>query len=108
MTTIRHIDAEHVRLVLFSTKLARRNPDLCQRWAAMSEHSWAPYGCRSRLSREPEGRRALPPMFGPMERGRLCEVVERTRAFRGLDEVRRTWGKGLKAMRAETASWVLA
>lgn len=42
--------------------------------------------------------------FSPMHAGDLRHLVERVRLERGLQEVRRTWGKGLRAMQAELAT----
>jgi len=39
--------------------------------------------------------------FSPMHVGDLDRVVERVRLQRGLAEVRRTWGRGIAALRAE-------
>lgn len=38
--------------------------------------------------------------IGPMEVGDFDRVVERARSERGLQEVRRTWGMGLRALLA--------
>ena len=38
---------------------------------------------------------------GPMRRGRVVELIERTRLLHGLPEVRKTWGAGLRALTAE-------
>jgi hypothetical protein len=42
-----------------------------------------------------------------MTRGRIADVIERVRAFRGLAEVNRTWHTGLRALKAEVASQLL-
>lgn len=41
------------------------------------------------------------PLITPLMRGDLASLVERTRLHYGLAEVRRTWGSGLRALRAE-------
>jgi hypothetical protein len=38
---------------------------------------------------------------GPLQRGRIAQVWERTARERGAAEVRRTWGVGIRALRAE-------
>ena len=38
---------------------------------------------------------------GPMQRGHISTLYERVRLRQGLAEVRRTWGTGLRALRAE-------
>lgn len=45
--------------------------------------------------------------FGPMYRGDLDRLVERTRFAHGLPEVKRIWGAGLMAMRAAAKQWVM-
>ena len=37
----------------------------------------------------------------PMNRGHIGDLIERTRVFHGLAEVRKTWGVGIKALLAE-------
>lgn len=37
----------------------------------------------------------------PMNRGHIGGLIERTRVFHGLAEVRKTWGVGIKALLAE-------
>lgn len=39
--------------------------------------------------------------FLPVTRGNLDQVLERTRRERGLQEVRRTWGAGYRALQTE-------
>jgi hypothetical protein len=45
--------------------------------------------------------------FSALHRGDLLRVLERTRLEHGLPEVRRTWGAGLRALKAEFATGVL-
>ena len=53
-------------------------------------------------------RRTFPGMhFGPMWRGDLDRVIQRVRVERGVAEVRRTWGAGVRALKAEAASGVM-
>lgn len=44
--------------------------------------------------------------FGPMSRGELERVLQRAR-WRGLAEVRRTWGAGLRVLQAEFSASVM-
>jgi hypothetical protein len=45
--------------------------------------------------------------FSPMHSGDMWQVLERTRYEHGLAEVRRTWGAGPRAMRAEFSNGVM-
>ena len=104
--SVRIIKAEHVLLALVSRKIAARQVADGQRglrWAAMSNGHYTP-SCRPHVARFCHPR---PPLLQPMERGNLRELVERTRWLRGLDEVRRTWGCGLRAMLAEAEQYTL-
>lgn len=65
-------------------------------------------GCRDRRFRSDGPQRRFPDMhFGPMFRGDLDRLVARVRRVRGLAEVRRTWGAGLRALQAELRDGVL-
>ncbi len=45
--------------------------------------------------------------FGPMHAGDLQQLLERVRRERGLAEVRRTWGAGLRVLQADFAQGVM-
>ena len=45
--------------------------------------------------------------FGPMFRGDMDRVLERTRYEHGLAEVRRTWHAGMRDLKAEFATGVM-
>lgn len=45
--------------------------------------------------------RRTQPYFGPLQRGHIAHLFERVRRQGGLAEVRRTWGTGIKTLRAE-------
>jgi len=93
----RHISAEHVLLAL----VARKVTDA--RWAAMSNGaSTAPCARRSAPSyRLPHG-----PLMVPMDRGNIFRAIDRVRCH-GRDELKRTFGLGIRALRAETQSFIL-
>ena len=99
--TTHRISADHVLLLLVTRKM----PSLQTRWAAMSNGTATP-ACGNRC-RGDAWRLKFNPMLSPMQRGRMHDVVQRTRRQDGLPEVRRTWGAGLKAMLAETTGAVL-
>lgn len=52
-------------------------------------------------------RRALPQTFSPMERGELYALLSRVRLEHGLQEVRRTWGTGMRDLQREFSSGVM-
>jgi len=105
MSTEKHIDVEHLELVLISRKLRTLQG---KRYAAMSEgHDCLGGGCpRKPYSDFLKKHLKTPPMFTPMLRTSVpAELVERVRMVYGLPEVKRTWGVGYKAMLAETEGW---
>ena len=62
--------------------------------------------CRS--ARPGQQRRHFPGLnFGVLARGDLYRVIERVRLEHGLQEVRRTWGLGLRALKAELGNGVM-
>jgi hypothetical protein len=88
-------------------KLAARGPDgkPLGRCAAFTQYPLFNITCR-------DARRGLRPYpqiahyFGPMNSGDLERLLERVR-WGGLPEVRRTWGAGLRALKAEFADGVM-
>lgn len=106
MSTEKHIDLEHLKLVLFCRRLKTLEG---KRYAAMSEgHDvMLADACPQRpYSDFLKSRLKTPPMFMPMQRTSVpAKLVERVRMVHGLPEVKRTWGVGYKAMLAETAGW---
>jgi hypothetical protein len=99
--TTHRIDPADLRLAL-SAHCSRGTPG---RFAAMSNSVASP-SCANRL-RGDRWTLKVQPMLSPLMRGRMLEVVERTRLHHGLPEVRRTWGAGLRAMLAETRGAVM-
>lgn len=106
MTATRVIKAEHVLLALVGRKIAcyqLGNGRRGSRWAAMS-NGISTQDCDRRRG---AWRLSCPPLFVPMNNGRMTAVVERTRLVGGLKEVRRTWGCGLRAIQAEVSKHCL-
>ena len=98
----RTISAEHLRLAL----VARRH-DLGTggtRWAAMS-NGVRDQGCRW-LYAGSGYRLPHAPLLSPMDRGHITRVIDRVRS-QGRDEVRRTFGCGIRALMASVPSSVL-
>lgn len=101
------IRAEDVRLVLATAKLRRHTRGHTNTFAAYSPAPLIDADCHQgrppsdeqlRQSCRTAGRSIT---VGPITRGYVCNVFERTRQLHGLDEVRRTWGTGIRALRAE-------
>ena len=62
--------------------------------------------CRN--ARPGQQRRHFPAMhFGVMFQGDVDRLIERVRLEQGLQEVRRIWGKGLRALQAEIGNGVM-
>lgn len=101
----RRINAEDVHLALRARILPAASPlgPLC----AMSDGGFSTnsrYGKRSCQAYRPDidTRRAVPPLLIPLRLKRLpTHVIERVRRAGGPAEVKRTWGKGYKALVAE-------
>lgn len=93
-----HIRADHLELCM-----ATRRMHGVARFAAMSDGT----DTNSCSRRSGHYRIQHGPLMVPMNRGQMRTVVERTRLHHGLDEVRRTWGIGLRAMRAANESSVM-
>lgn len=96
----RYIKAEHVLLALVTRKIAAMqvaHGERGSRWAAMSNG----VNTQSCDRRRGAYRLPYPPLLLPMNHGELRQAVERTRLVGGLAEVRRTWGCGLRVLRAE-------
>lgn len=102
----RYIKAEHVLLALVARKVANMqvaHGERGARWAAMSNG----VNTQSCDRRRGAYRLPCPPLMLPMNHGDLLRTVERSRLQRGLPEVRRTWGCGLRALQAELAQHCL-
>ncbi len=102
------IDVKVVELALVSRKIAayqaKAEPEKACRWAAMSAHlNTGDCECRDR----PVWRFRARSMLSPLQSGYLHRVVEQVRMRHGPDGVRKIWGKGYRAMQAETQSAVI-
>lgn len=76
------------------------------RFAAYSQYPLLNIDCGDRLRRlRPFSIQRM--HFGPMYAGYLDRTLDKVRLYRGLPEVRRTWGAGLRALRAEFNSGVM-
>ena len=81
-------------------KARRRAGTPLARTAAYTHREALPIDCRT--ARRDYARHArMGVHFAPMTSGDLSAVLERTRLHHGLAEVRATWGRGLRALRAE-------
>jgi len=80
--------------------------DLCRAAAYSRYEPFTAVTCRT--ARPGQRRRNVPSAhFGAMNRGDLDRVLERVRLLHGLAEVRRTWGLGTRALRAEFGNGVM-
>ena len=100
MLKARHISAEHLLLALVAMK-ARPGT----RWAALSNGAITP-SCAARR-RGDTFAMATPPMLTPLSRGRMHHLLERVRNNYGRQEVMRTWGAGMRALKAEFSSFII-
>lgn len=102
------IRASDLPLVLAAAKLRRwnkgRTPQLC----ALSEGPVIQLDCatssrwtRPGLAGDVRRYGASPVRVSPMQRGHIALAFERTNRERGRAEVLRTWGKGIRTLRAE-------
>jgi len=76
------------------------------RFAAYTNNPLLNISCQQAMRGHPPYPR-LVNHFGPMSRGYLAAVLTCVRAQHGLAEVRRTWGAGLRELRAEFSDGVL-
>jgi hypothetical protein len=100
-----HIPLDMVEAALVSARMRRRNGGRTCALAAMTAAPLLQPDCshpnRLRLRDEAMRLAARPAMCSPMERGHVAALIARTRLYHGLDEVRKTWGSGLRALLAE-------
>lgn len=96
-----------VELALFSARMRRRNHGRTCLLAATAPLPILEVDC-SRRTRNTSSWREEAVRLGlsnctatPLHRGRIAEVIDRTRLFHGLLEVRKTWGVGIKALKSE-------
>lgn len=100
--TTRTISANHVQLALVARRHGLGTGGT--RWAAMSNGA-RDQGCTRRHGSS--GYR-LPhtSLLSPMDRGHITRVIDRVRS-QGRDEVRRTFGCGIRALLASVPSSIL-
>ncbi|MDO9032879.1 MAG: hypothetical protein Q7V09_20825 [Hydrogenophaga sp.] len=99
------IALKDLELVLFSARMRRNNKGRTCLLAATTAAPIMELDCSRRhslLGRNKAPRFGLSKCnAGPMSRGHVAELIERTRLLHGLPEVRKTWGAGLRALLAE-------
>ncbi len=104
MSTSTHvISAEHLELVLVGLRAKRHNPRLAK-FAAVSNGGETTNRCTLRDARSttPHSCWRKPPMVHPLIVSVPARLIERMRCQPGgLNEIRKTFGQGYKAMLAE-------
>lgn len=98
----RTINAEHLKLALFTHRLYKLSGKSAPKWAAISNgHNVLGSGCPRRAYDESlQTRLQHPPLF--LVANRISpRLVQRVRLNYGLAEVQATWGTGYKALLAE-------
>lgn len=95
------ISADQLKLALAARKINCLTGTRT-RWAAMSATTRVSMGC-ARGGSHWVPPLPVPSLLTPMERGNLAAVIERTRCMAGTAAVRRTFGAGIRALRAENA-----
>lgn len=102
------IRAADLPLVLAAAKLRRANAGQTCQLAALSERPLIELDCASTSRWTRPGLRDEARRMGlaqsrilPMQRGHIALVYERIRREHGRGEVLRTWGAGIRALRAE-------
>ena len=111
MSTVRTIPLQSVRDALMFAQIRRKALQReIARFAAYTDiQPLSGATCRSSAYRRNAPQRTFTPMhLCGMWRGDLDRLVERVRLEHGLPEVRRTWGKGLRAMQAECKGFSLS
>lgn len=95
----RHIQAEHLKLVLFNRRLHKHSSHPAQPWAALSNgHNFFGSGCPRRPFDEHLQKRLQHPPLFCLANTVNHSLVERVRMHYGAAEVKATWGIGYKAM----------
>lgn len=91
---VRTISASYLKLALVARKIRPGT-----KWAVIS-NGVDTYGCDPRVA-PTSYRRPRPSLLTPLIPSLPAKVVERVRIGYGLDEVRKTWGTGYRALLAE-------
>jgi hypothetical protein len=95
----RHINVEHLQLVLVTLRMRRNNPTLAKFCALSNGATWQRCERRYRPNEEsPANRWTHSPLLVPMLESVTPKLVERVRLTYGLPEVKRIWGMGYKAL----------
>lgn len=100
------IRLQDLELALVSAKMRRNNHGRTCLLAAMTEQPLVKVDCHKRNVRPADIERARQyglcrAMCQPMDRGHIATLIERVRWQRGLPEIRKTWGTGIRALLAE-------
>lgn len=100
------IRLQDLELALVSAKMRRNNQGRTCLLAAMTEQPAIEVDCHKRNVRPADIERARQyglcrAMCQPMDRGHIATLIERVRWQRGLPEIRKTWGTGIRALLAE-------
>lgn len=102
------IRADDLKLVLGAAKLRRWNHGSTGQFCALSAGPVIEVDCatasrwtRPGLADDVRRYGLSPARFTPMQRGHIALAYERTNRERGRAEVLRTWGTGIRALRAE-------
>ena len=110
MTSKHTIPLTDVKLALMAAKLRRYSNGRTALLAACTPRPWIEIDCHRHTPRPSEKARAassgLVSDVGPLDRGHIAALIERVRVSHGLPEVRRTFGCGIRALRAESP-WTL-
>lgn len=105
------INLADLELVLMSAKLRRYTQCGTALLAACTPRPLIEIDCHRRIPRPSDlafaaSSRKLTSDVGPMDRGHIAELFERVRLQHGISEVRKTFGCGIRALRAESR-WTL-
>lgn len=96
------IKVEDMRVLVSAAKLRRYTQGRTCQMAAITRgpviHTDCSSNSRARMRDSAMSMGRVDAFIGPMHRGHLAELVMRTRLNHGLDEVRKTWRTGLRAL----------
>lgn len=100
------IRLQDLELALVSAKMRRNNQRRTCLLAAMSNRPARDVDCHHHNPRPEEKELAIAAGFMNtrcclMDRGYIATLIERVRWQRGLPEIRKTWGTGIRALLAE-------
>ncbi|MBL0720213.1 hypothetical protein JI742_09955 [Piscinibacter sp. Jin2] len=98
----RRITLAHVELAIHTARTCRRDVHLAG-FAAMTGYPAFFHSCPGPTKRRPHHGHNTP-AFIPMDTGLIAELIKRTCRTHGRDEVRRTWGLGIRELQAQDLS----